>query len=445
MRILIAGGGDIAFQFARELADKWDTVVVMENPDAAARFDRLDVQVVLENPASAETLRNLDVNEEDDFIACSEADELNIIACLTAKQIFGAHTICFVSKEEYYNSFTLQLGLEHGMMIDRIIWPQYMLAEEIANIVLVPKAIDVEILEGGRIWLQEYRIRAKSPLLDKPVAQLGLHDGVLAVAVARDDDFYVPRGDTVFQEGDKVSFMGTKKALRAVEKRFFRRPVEEKVKNVTIVGGGNVGAILARILEEEGDIQIKIIEKDPERCERLAAELKSTLVLNGDGTDLELLEVEQIYLSDVMVSVTSDDEKDLLCSLLAREMEIPKIITRVSNPGNLHLFESLGIDVPLNPRLTATKTVLASLQDTNVRLLAVTEQGKGNIIELKVPPDYPVTTIKDLAPPVEGAIIAAIVRGHRTLVPHGGDHIEPGDRLLVFATQEATEAAQDFF
>ncbi|MCK4772662.1 MAG: NAD-binding protein, partial [Candidatus Latescibacteria bacterium] len=219
MRIIIAGGGDIAFQFARELADKRDTVVVMEDPGAAARFDRLDVQVVLANPASAETLRSLDVNKEDDFIACSEADELNIIACLTAKQIFGAHTICFVSKEEYYKSFTLQLGPEPGMMIDRIIWPQYMLAEEIANIVLVPKAIDVEILEGGRIWLQEYRIRAKSPLLEKPVDQLDLHDGVLAVAVARDDDFYIPRGDTVFHEGDKVSFMGTKKALRAVEKK----------------------------------------------------------------------------------------------------------------------------------------------------------------------------------------------------------------------------------
>ena len=444
-RIIIAGGGDTAYHFARELANRWDTVVIAQDPDAATRFDRLDVQVVLANPADIETLRNLEVDEEDNFIACSEADERNIIACLTAKQIFGAHTICFVSKEEYYRSFTSQLGIEPGLMIDRIIWPQYMLAEEIVNILLVPKAIDVEILEGGNIWLQGYRVRADSPLLSKPLSQLGLHDGVLAVAVARDDEFYVPRGNTVFQEGDKVSFMGTKRALRALEREFFRRPVEEKVKNVTIIGGGNVGGILAQMLEEEGDLQVKIIEKDSVRCEKLAAELKSTLVLNGDGTDLELLDVEQIYLSDVLVSVTSDDEKDLLCSLLAREMEIPKIITRVSDPGTLHLFESLGIDVPLNPRLTAIKTVLASMEDTGTRLLAITEQGKGNVVELEVPSDFQTTRIRDLVTPIEGAIIAAIMRGRRTLVPHGDDRIEPGDRLLVFATQEAAEAVQTYF
>ncbi len=445
MRIIIAGGGDIAYQFAGELAGKWDINVILEDPEATTRFDRLDVQVVLGNPASTETLQSLRAKEGDNFIACSETDERNIIACLTAKQTFGAHTICFVSKEEYYQSFAPRSGLGPALMIDRIIWPQHMLAEEIARIVLVPRAIDVEILAGGRIWLQEYRIEPRSPLLNKTLAQLDLHRGLLAVAVARDDEFYVPGGSTVFQEDDKVTFMGTKRALRSLEKQFFRWVVEEKVKNVTIVGGGNVGEILAHILEEEGDLQLKIIEKDAERCEGLAAELKSALVLHGDGTDLELLDVEQIYLSDVLVSVTSDDEKDLLCSLLAREMEIPKIITRVSNPANMHLFESLGIDVPLNPRLTATRTVLASLQDPDVRLLAVTEQGKGNVVELEVPADYPVTTIRDLAPPIEGAIIAAIVRGYSILVPHGNDQIKPGDHLLVFTTQDATEAVQNFF
>lgn len=444
MRIIIAGSGDIAFHFARELAQRWDTIVILEDPDAVARFDRLDVQVVQGSPANAETLRNLDLSESDDFIACSETDERNIIACLTAKQIFNAHTICFVSKEEYFQSFAPQFGLEPGMMIDRIVWPQHMLAEEIANIVMVPKAIDVEILEGGNIWLQEYRIGANSLFREKPLSRLELQDGVLAVAVARNDEFYVPRGDTQFQKGDKVSFMGTKRALRAMERRFFRRPQEEKVRNVTIIGGGNVGGILAEMLEE-GDIQVKIIEKDPDRCEWLAAELKSTLVLHGDGTDLELLDIEQIYLSDVLVAVTSEEEKNLLCSLLAREMEIPKIITRVTNPGNLHLFESLGIDVPLNPRLTATKTVLASLEDTGTKLLAITEHGKGNVVEVEVPSDYPRTMIKNLVTPTEGAIIGAIVRGRRTLVPHGDDHIEPGDRLLVFTTQEAVEAVQNFF
>ena len=111
---------------------------------------------------------------------------------------------------------------------------------------MVPKAIDVDILEGGNIWLQEYRIGANSPFLEKPLSQLEMHDGVLAVAVARDEEFYVPRGETQLQDGDKVSFMGTKRALRSLERNFFRRPQEAKVRNDTLIGGGNVGGVYLR-------------------------------------------------------------------------------------------------------------------------------------------------------------------------------------------------------
>ncbi len=445
MRAIIAGSGEIAYQFAGELAERRDTVVIAENPGEVSRFDKLDVQMIIGSSADAEVLRGLDICEQDDFIACSDSDERNIIACLSAKQVCGVHTICFVTKEEYYRSFSPDAGREPTSFIDRIIWPQKMLAEEIARIVLVPGAIDVEILEGGRIWLQEYRIQPGSPLLGKTLQQLDLHPGLLAVARARDQEFSVPRGNTVFEPGDKVTFMGTRRALRSLERHFFRRSVADKVTSVTIIGGGNVGGIIAQILEEEAEkIHIKIIEQDLERCETLAANLKSALVLHGDGSDLELLDVEQIYLSSVLVAVTSHDEKDLLCSLLGLEMEIPKVITRATNPANVHLFESLGISVALNPALTAIKTVVAFLQETSAKLLAVTEQGKGNVIEIEVSADFTTTQISDL-PEIEGAIVAAIVRKGKTFVPRGQDTIEPNDRLLIFATQDATETVEQYF
>jgi len=282
-------------------------------------------------------------------------------------------------------------------------------------------------------------------LLYRTLQQLNLHPGLLAVARAGEQELTVPRGDTEVQPGDKGTFMGTPRALRSLERHFFRRSIADKVTNVTIIGGGNVGGIIASILEEEAEkIHVKIIEQDPERCETLAANLKSTLVLHGDGSDLELLDVEQIYLSNVLVAVTSNDEKDLLCSLLALEMEIPKVITRATNPANVHLFESLGISVALNPALTAIKTVLAFLQETSARLLAVTEQGKGNVIELEVADDFSTTRIRDM-PEIDGAIVAAIVRRGKTFVPRGPDTIEPGDRLLIFATQEATETVEQYF
>jgi len=444
MRAIIAGAGEIAYQFARELAETRDTVVILEDGEDTTRFDRLDVQVIAGSAADVEVLAAIEADAEDDFIACSDTDEKNIIACLTAKESSGGRTICFVSKEEHYRTFAPRSGHRPWRFIDRIIWPQYMLAEEIARTVLVPRAIYVEILAGGRIVLQEYRIEEKSRLVDRALAALGLHPGVLAVAVARGEEFTVPGGDFTLQVGDKVTFMGTPGALRSLERDFFVKRGEEKVRNVAIIGGGNVGGILAELLEEAGDVGVKIIEPNLERCEELAARLTSTLVLNGDGTDLELLDVEQIYLSDVLVAVTSDDEKNLLCALLAREMEIPKTITRVGSAMSMHLFESLGIDVPLNPRRTAVRTVLGMLQDTRSRLLAVTEQGKGNVFELDVPPAFEPTCLSDL-PDVAGAIIGAIIRRGETFVPHGSDRVEPGDRLIVFSTLTAAPAVENFF
>ena len=443
MKVAITGGGEVAYQIARELDETLDIIVFEEDPDSAARFDKLDVQVVRGSPTNAEILHGVELEPGDHFVACGESDEENIIACLAAKQACDVRTTCFVHKEEHYQSFARAPGRGTLLDIDRLISPPNLLAEEIARIVLVPRAIDVNTFLGGRIWLQEYRIHANSPLLGKRLAGLGFPENMLAVAVAQGEDFHVPRGNTVFQVEDKITFMGTQRALRALEQRFFK-DVVEKVKFVTIVGGGEVGLAVARRLEQEEDLELKLIESSQERCEFLASQLKSTLVLNGDGTDLELLEVEQIYRSDVLVSVTADDETNLLTSLLGRETEIPKIITRVDKPANIYLFESVGIDVPLNPRGTAIRTVLDSLHGTQIPLLATIEQGRGSVMELTVPPDFPPTLVRAL-PEIDGVIIGAVVRDYATFVPRGDDEIRPFDRLLVFSTEEASETVRNFF
>jgi trk system potassium uptake protein TrkA len=264
---------------------------------------------------------------------------------------------------------------------------------------------------------------------------LKLPSGVLAVALVRDDDLHIPTGQTRIRVDDKITFMGTQRALRQVESRFFK-DVVEKVRFVTIIGGGNVGLAVAKRLEAEGDLELKLIEESLERCEFLASELPKTLVLQGDGTDLELLELEQIYRSDVLVSVTSNDETNLLCSLIGRETEIPKIITRVDNPSNFYLFESVGINVPLSPRATAIKTVLASLRDTEIPLLGTFEQGRGNVVEVTVPPTFTATRVKDLDR-IDEFVIGAVVRNYTTFVPGGEDEVRPGDRLVVFHTSDS--------
>lgn len=443
MRIIISGDGEIAYQLARAVHRDHDVTIIEDDPEEAARFDRLDVQILRGNATHLETLRDAGADSADSFIACRTSDELNIISCLTAKRLGRAHATCFVSREEYVRSFAGVTETDGSLAIDRMIWPQYMLAEEIARIVLVPRAIDVEIFAGGRVWLMEFLLRDDSPLLGT-IVDADLPRGVLAVSVRRGDDFFIPSGSTLLSPGDRVSFMGEQAALRQVQDRIAADEEKGRIREVVIVGGGTVGLALAKRLERDRALRVKIIETDRERCDVLAEQLTRALVLRGDGTDLELLEAEQVDRASVLVSVTSNDEKNLLCSLLARQMRVPKIITRVNRRENVRLFERVGIDVPLNPMTTAINVVLNSLQDTGVQLLANIDAGHAAVMEIQVPADRDPILVRDL-PRIDGSIIVAITRADQTLVPHGTDRIEPDDRLLVFATESARAKIREMY
>ncbi|NKB88869.1 MAG: Trk system potassium transporter TrkA [Acidobacteria bacterium] len=445
MRIVISGDGDIAQQLVRALHRHHDVVVLEEDADVAERFDQLDIHVMHGHATDPETLLEAGIASADAFVACGCSDEANIIASMTAKRLGSAQVTCFVSRESYVQSFA---GITEGdgmLAIDRIVWPQYMLADEIARIVLVPRAVDVEVFAGGSIWLMEFKVEEDSGLVGA-LPQLGLPRGVLAAAVRQGDDFFVPTGKTELAAGDRVAFMGGRPELRELEERFVkpRGKAAPKEREVVIVGGGTVGLTLAKRLEREPGLRLKIIESNKPRAEELAAQLKKTLVLRGDGTDLELLESEQVGRAHVLVSVTSNDEKNLLCSLLASQMGVPKIITRVNRRENVALFERVGIDVPLNPMITAINVVLNSLQDGGHRTLASVEGGKAAVVEIGVPEDFKATQIKDLER-IKGTIIVAIMRGEKTIVPHGDDTVQPDDRLLVFALAGADEALEKLF
>ena len=440
MRIIIAGGGEIGYQFAKELSADNDVVVIEDDPEALRPFDGLDVQVVRGKPTHIETLRSIELSADDKFVACSYSDEQNIIACMAAKRLGGARTFCFVSKEEYYESFRGD-ATEDIVDIDEIIWPQLMLANEIARIVLVPAAIDVEVFAGGRIWLMEYRIGEDADLTGRRLVDIDLPKRVLAVALISGGKLSIPKGDTIFDLGDKVMFMGKRRELAKFSQSVFQQG-KAGVSAVTVIGGGTVGVTLAKRLEQ-GGVRLKLIEVDERRAAEIAGELHC-MVLHGDGSDLALLEQENIAESDVLVSVTSDDEKNLLGSLLAKQMGIPKIITRVDKPANIRLFESVGIDVPLNARITAVLAVQNMLRGTSAELLATLEQGRAQVLEIIVPDDYPVTKVRML-PPVDGAIIGAVIRGWRTIVPHGDDYVKPGDHLLVVSTEDSKAAVEKYF
>lgn len=442
MRILIIGGGQVGYGLAQALAPRHEVVVVDHAPDTADRFEKLDVEFVAGGGTSRETLRRAGIERADVFIACTGLDEVNIVACGMANQIRDTRTVCFVSREDFLRLSTGEDGLAH-FGIDRVVWPEAQLADDIERIVSTPGAIDAEVFADGAIRLLEYRLEAGSPLIVQRVADLHLPHGSLLVAVRRGDEFFIPRGETRLASGDKAIVMGTPEAMAEIQS-LMTQGLNVGRQSVTIIGGGDVGLRLAERLDTVPTISLRVIERDEKRGETLAARLHRALVLQGNGTDLALLESEDIGRSDVLVSVIDNDEKNLLASLLGRQLGVKRIITRVSEPANLRLFERVGVDVAISARGAAIAAVLHEVEGGPASLLAVLEQGEGRILELEVPPRYIGRALRDLGPPRD-SIVGAILRAGKAIVPRGADRLLASDRLIVFSTRSAADSVRTFF
>ena len=440
MHIIIVGGGEIGFSLAQTLASEHAVVVVDALDSVAARFESLDVQFLLGNGTSGDVLAQAGADRADVVVACTGLDEVNIVCCAVVRQRGTARTFCFVSREEFLES-NGEGGLSH-FGISRVVWPEAQLVADIERIILEPGALDAEAFAGGSIQLLEYRLQGQSMLAGSRIADLHLPHGSLVVAVRRGDTLFIPRGDAVLAGDDRIVVMGTPDALLDVRQRLGLSALGRQ--RVTIVGGGDVGLRLAEHLESSSGLEVTLIERSQARGETIAARLRRALVLNGDGTDLALLQSEDIGQSDVLVSVIDNDERNLFVSLLARQLGVRRVITRVSRLANLRLFERVGIDVPISARGAAVASVLHQIQGGATRLLALVEQGAGRILELDVPESYAPRTLRDLAAPVN-SIVGAIIRGSRALVPRGTDRIEPGDRLIVFTTFADADRVRDYF
>ncbi len=442
MRVIVVGGGEIGFAIAQSLSTGDYEVVVIDNqPEIGSRFEPLDVQFVSGTGTSAEILQQAGIERSDVLVACTGLDEVNIVSCAIARQLASPRTFCFVSREDF-----LELQDQQGLAsfgIDRLVWPEAQLAADIERIIGVPGALDVEVFADGAIRLVEYRLEADSTLAGHRVADLHLPHGALIVAVRRGEQVFIPRGDSQLAVGDRAVLMGTPEGLQETRGRM-TADREPRRQRVTIVGGGDVGLRLAERLERADSFDLVVIERNEARGAMLAARLRRTLVLNGDGTDLELLESEDIARSDVLVSVIDNDERNLFASLLGRQLGIRRIITRVGRHANLRLFERVGIDVAISARGAAVASVLHQIRGGATRLLALVEQGAGRVLELDVPERYEPRTLRELAAPLN-SIVGAIVRGSQAIVPRGTDRIQPGDRLIVFTTHAEADRVRDYF
>lgn len=434
------GAGRVGFSTAQILVQENHDVVVIDSDEERIEIvqDNLDVQVILGNGASAEVLQEAGIKGVDLFVATTESDERNIVACLVAKDLGAKSTVARVRNPEY----THQGEEEFSFGVDLIINPERVAAMEIAKLVRFPGAQKVEYYAGGKIQLLALKIEKNCPVINQKLVDLD-SDNFLVVAILRDNEPLIPRGDDLILEKDTIFVVG--KSAHMDKIMSYLGFARNNVETVSVLGGGRVGYYLARELEDRR-ISVKIIEKDYKKCKELAEKLNDSLILNADGTDIDLLKEEEIAKSDVFVAVSSDDKLNLLVSLLVKHLGVKKTITQIRHAEYIPLVEKVGLDTIVSPRSLTASAILKFIYPLDIVSVTLFGEARAEVLEIIVP-----ETAKGINKPLKdikfprGAIIGGIERDKEVIVPTGNDHLEPGDTVVVFAIPEAIIKVEAFF
>ena len=444
MRIVIIGAGEVGYHIARVLCNDNDIIVIESDAEKSTIMDELDVQTMIGNGADVKLLTKV-LPGTDLVVAVTGIDEVNIVACMASKLITKkgdkvATTIARVSNPTYIDE---PVAERKNIGIDEMICPELTLALEIAEIVSVPSAMDVVKFSNGKLEMVEFKINDDNPFRNKSLADCSIPASTVVTALFRKGDVIIPKGDDVIFLNDRLVILGKPDAMDEIKKAFDE--TEGDTNKVAIIGGGTVGVYLANMLEKQG-FDIKLVEKDAARCESIAETLSKTLVLNGDGMDIALLNDENIGEMDAVVAVTQSDEKNLLCALLAKQLGVKKVIARVDKPEYVNLFELVGIDVAVSSRQTTANEVLKTTFGEKVGYITSLEGEKAKVVELTANKKSKITKkpISKIKFPRD-AIISAIVRDDEVIIPGGTDQIVEGDQVIVFALPTAISDVENLF
>ncbi|NLT94729.1 MAG: Trk system potassium transporter TrkA [Clostridia bacterium] len=443
MRAIIIGAGKVGFNIGQILSNENHDVVIIEKDEERCKIvqENLDVQVINGTGASSQVLEEADIKNADLLIAVTEYDELNMIACILAKQYGVPRTIARVRNPEYADNNLLTKSSVLG--IDLLINPEKVTAWEISQLIDVPEALDVEYYADGKIQMLELEIDDTAPVINKHLKDLNIPYRFVIVAILRDEKMIIPRGNDIIKKGDIIFLLAKTTDMVDIEKYMGKK--RAKTKNVMILGGGRIGYYLAKLLEAKR-MNVKIIEKKLERCKEISKSLDTTLVLHGDGSDIDLLKEEGAGQVDAFVALTEDDKLNLLVSLLAKHLGVKKTIAQIRRSDYLPLVERVGIDVAVSPRLITASAILKFIRRGHIISVSLLSGDKAEMIELAVSEDSKVVNkyLRDLNFPT-GAIIGSIYRDHDVFIPTGSDYILPNDRVVVFALPKAIHKVEAFF
>ena len=446
MRILILGAGDVGFHVAQQLATENHDVVVIEQDRERARKsqDFLDALVIEGNGASLTTLEQAGITRTDLLLAVTSHDEVNLMACLSAAQYGVPKRIARVSKPDYYDHTGILPPDRLG--VDLMINPERECALESYQLLQSAAAAEFAQFESGVVQLIGVRVKAGAPVVGKRLIEIGRvapNVRALVVAIARGGETIIPGGGTRIQEGDLVFVIGEPSNMPHVlplvgYDRF-------DLRRVIIAGGSREAWLLAHMLEEH-KIACTLIEIDRQRALELSENLRRSLVLHGDATDLELLEMEGVGDADGFVAYTGSDETNLLSCLLAKNLGTPRVISLIKRLNYIPLVARVGVDAAVSPHMAAANAILSHVRRGSVLAVATLRGTTAEGIEFNVSARFPYigVPLADVSLP-RGSLIGAIIRGDRVIIPGGSDAIQVGDRIVVFVLPETLREVEDLF
>ncbi|MEW6488213.1 MAG: Trk system potassium transporter TrkA [Thermodesulfobacteriota bacterium] len=446
MRAIVVGAGEVGFHTAERLAQEGHEVVLVENSRDRLREveERLNVLALAGSGARADTLEEAGIRDCRVFIAVTDVDEVNMVACLLARE-YGVPTKIARVKSLGYSARDAVLNAEK-LGIELLINPLEAVATDLINIAGHAAAVEVAEFAEGRIFFVGYPIAQDNPVCGLSMADLrdlrAMYPFVVT-AITRGGRTLIPRGEDVVEAGDHVFLVMRTADLPSV--RYLLGIDKGEVRRVFVLGGGEVGFRVAHHFERLG-IQVKVVDPSRAVCEGLAERLGKAVVLHAEVTDVGALQAEGLGKADVVVATTENEEVNILASLLAKRHGAHRALCLVNRPAYVSLVPGLGIDACISPRLSTASAILKYVRRGGVLSVATVEENQAEVLELLVTPEFrwlgrPLKTLEFPA----GAIIGAVVRGPDAFIPDGETALQPGDRAVTFALPEAVPTVEDFF
>ena len=448
MKIIIAGAGEVGYHLAKLLSIESQDITLIDNNESSINIaeKKLDIKTIEGDSTSLSVLKKADAQNSDLLVSLTSSESTNFTTCFLAKQLGAKRTIARISNVEFLeNSNSIDFDL---IGIDELISPENLAAEEIKHLINESAFSTSHDFEQGILKMMGIKLEKNAPFIGKTVMEAasvfpGVHFMPIALKRVDSEKTIIPRGNTVFYESDQIYFITNKKGLNELYNLI--GTVKQEINNIMILGAGRVGSLLAKDLSEKG-LNVKLIEKNKNKANYLAEQLRNVMILNVDGRNVDLLVEENLDNMDAFIASTGNSETNIMSCLMAKSRKIKKTIALVENMDYFNLSQSIGIDTLINKKLLAANDIFKFVRKGEIVELAKLSDMDAEIVEFIVKEDSKVlnTKIADLNFPLS-AIIGGVIRGGKGLIVLGDFEIKIGDRVLVCSTPDGLRKVESLF